>query len=373
MACRCCLPAGCGGGGRAQEPWVRIVDLCLVEAATTSVKLGFRLARARGAGGGRLLLQQRSPLEVRISVLGGPQSDLHGPRSESVVVPKGRGKVLHEVSGLNPETEYTVIVALVWRTGDGHGATAANAVPGAAAGAAGLAAGESPRSGGCEERLEVRTTAAPGGVLLPEDLCSCAGKDEKGGKVAQGPGHAPGGSEQVGAASAPVASAAEEISTVAPSDTESWDAQSDEEGSPMGGVPPEAPMRSAAGPALEPAAGECPEEEDVPTKEMVLMEEGSKHTVQCNLCSLLNLCLQRRAECEPSVPAPATVHTFVAAPAVQRRPGKRPYRIPFPGIPVDPASVGLQHLATANEELLAAQIAARIAAGAQFAEAGTER
>ncbi|CAE8685303.1 unnamed protein product [Polarella glacialis] len=110
----CC---GCSSGG-ATEPEAGLLDLCLLEAADQKVKLSFRMparVSAASAPSSWWLLSEREPEpEFTVSLLGGPHSDLFGPRKERVSGRRGH-QTMYEVGGLQPDTEYTVYVSVEQR------------------------------------------------------------------------------------------------------------------------------------------------------------------------------------------------------------------------------------------------------------------
>mmetsp|Transcript_54611 Transcript_54611/g.175140 ORF Transcript_54611/g.175140 Transcript_54611/m.175140 type:complete len:354 (-) Transcript_54611:95-1156(-) len=336
----------CHGAKDLELDWSSL-EMTLLEVGESSVKLAFRApSRSSGTCLQTLCRSAREKLDFTVSVIGGPDSDIRGPREERLAGVRAGAHVVHEVCDLQPETEYTVRVAV--------------ALPESVA-----------------ESLEVRTASATSSPLGVQDW---------GENPAQGKGKAedPGGSKKgqddgagVGPAGRTPSRVADDTSTMAPSEAGREERFDDSEEEPAEVRPPEAPLvmvtrRASAGPSPEAA---------VAVEEL----EEPAAVVQCDLCSLLD-CLRQRSrrslpprpaevvldvrgnELQPQQPAPAAAPApACTAPALAgqetpegtQRQGFQPYRIPFPGVPVDPASVGLSHLEQRNAAVLEAHLLAQ--------------
>lgn len=283
------------------------LDLFLAEAQERSLTLAF--TAPRGPGGWTSRLRGGGPaVDFEVTIVGGPNGDIRGPRVELGTAAPPARNIKYEVSGLQPDTMYTVSVALCARPGE------------APVGA----------------ELEVRTAAPPDAQLGDGGGASAkkAGATKKDGKA--------GGADAravfaIGADGAPLSTdlVEDDTSTMAPSD-DADDAAMDEFPSD---TPAPAPPRQPSTDTQEEnlartdvRAAEAPEERrEVGTVPEVELEGPMvAPTPQCNICSLFNICLKKSDSTPKPKPAKRTW---------------RPYRPPFPGTPVDPASVGLPHLA----------------------------
>jgi len=358
-----------------QEPEAApILDVSILEAGEHSVKVGFSMpSRASTASSSSSSwwwpwgIRGDDDIEFKISVFGGPNSDIYGPKEESVQCRRGR-RVVHEVRGLVPDTEYTVEVLLS------------------------MAGPSESHSRPVRGTVEVRTAAASTAQFAEEDWGRSAyGKYGKGGKSGDDKGK--GGFKQVqetGTSSSTASSSqspgpqgglaslrvqpprslsGDECSTVAPSDVgevcdvpdsaqdrqdEGWDPAYDEN-----------TRSEAASPQREVTT-----EADLQI-EFAELTTSSAQNIQCNLCNMMD-CLKLVRKSEPSKPSGDPTEIVMDAdtaevqpveaqtppPSSQRRPGssRRPYRPTFPGTAVDPASVGLELLPALNASQLQAVI-----------------
>lgn len=387
---KCC---GCSGGAASEPAEAHPLDLGLLEAKEKAIKIGFRAPRAGSKFLGR---GARPRLEFTVTVMGGPYSDVLAPRVERIPNIACGSKVLYEIAGLHPDTEYSLRVALVEPSSSASSSSAAAALPEVA------------------ETLEVRTTDATTALFAGEDWGRMHGSSDGKGSFKQGDymkapddqkgggAKVPGGGPQaysngypgasssssaaaaVGSASAAAAAAQDELSTNAPSDAGDETARRfDDNGSESGGseyfqeppltergpLPPEDTGVPAAGvSAAAPAAADIgPESIPVVDEVEVLEVKQGSRTMECKLCSILD-CLRTsrnkkgdgaRMDEHDLVLGPngrvsetRTAQSSSAAPSSSARSGStgarsafgrrfRPYRAPFPGTPVDPASVGL--------------------------------
>jgi len=374
---RCC---GCHGGA-VDEPEEAILDLVLLEAAERSLKFSFCSPRAStrfqsssasSSSCGSSLRIGRGPLEFVISILGGPYSDLRGAREERLYGISCGKRVVHEVSNLQPETEYTINVVLI-------------------------AADDGRRV--WQESLEARTANATTCLFAEEDWGRKGGKDglkdkdgkspEKEGKETKESGGATSSWMSTPGASSSSASAAaadvgpqagrqdsqDDVSTIAPSEAlpgEDADAAmraSDDHGSDCSsesGVAAESTLRSTS--SLRPAAatagssalaaeaagteealtatvGDVEAVQEIKIIEEVEVTASARRSVECKFCSILDCLRSGKKKEAPLVEDDIIIDHQTAAPAPKPKPkakrGFRPYRMPFPGTPVDPRTVGL--------------------------------
>mmetsp|Transcript_122215 Transcript_122215/g.215301 ORF Transcript_122215/g.215301 Transcript_122215/m.215301 type:complete len:360 (-) Transcript_122215:138-1217(-) len=350
---KCC---GCKGIEVAERDEAKPFDLSLLEVAERKVSLGFRAPRSGTKFGGSTFRASRGSLEFTVSILGGPYSDINGGREERIQNVSCGSRVVHEVVDLQPETEYTIRVALDASSAQSSASSSSPAV--------------------VAETLEVRTCNATTALFAGEDWGrSAAGKgkgkdgddaekDPKQGKVSSAAptSYKDGASSSSGSAAWPAAavgSAAgaaragrgdsqDDVSTNAPSDT--GDAARDEIVSVDSGSERAFPVQAAGELAAEDTA-----ESSAPaaaTVDEVTIHEGTpiKRLTECKLCSILD-CLRMSKSQTPATDShdlvvetrsvQATQASAAAASKAAPKRARRPYRIPFPGIPVDPASVGL--------------------------------
>eukprot|EP00931_Biecheleriopsis_adriatica_P061111 TRINITY_DN36734_c0_g1_i1.p1 TRINITY_DN36734_c0_g1~~TRINITY_DN36734_c0_g1_i1.p1 ORF type:complete len:404 (-),score=62.89 TRINITY_DN36734_c0_g1_i1:54-1265(-) len=379
----------------AQDPEGDLLDLSLLEVGEYSAKIGFSMPHRRFLqassssqwwwpfGG------SRDDPEFTVSVFGGPNSDIYGPKEDRICCRRGR-RVVHEVRGLVPDTEYTVEVNF---SGNGQflrGQTASG-------------------------RIEVRTAAASTAQFAEEDWGRGAmgkdgkEKDEKDGKVeklgdydistpstgassssSSNPGRSSSSSIRGPTVSpqrtAPLRtlSSGDECSTIAPSDA--GDAERDFDDAPERAEDhweQEPSLEEGARNAEASSSSQAPRDLSTDHSEVhsIEIQEVTEPTatgrgIQCNLCSMMD-CLKlgrRQATAKPARPADpneivldeqgnATAPAPAPAPAQaapqqtgQRNRGRRPHRPPFPGQAVDPASVGLELLPALNASQLQAVI-----------------
>lgn len=341
---KCC---GCKGADEREIDEAKPFDLNLLEVDEHKVSLGFRAPRSGAKLGRSSFRAPRGPLEFTVSIFGGPYSDITGGREERIQNVSCGSLVVHEVVDLQPETEYTIRLVMDGSSADASASSSSPAV--------------------VAETLEVRTCNATTAVFAGEDWGrpTCKGKDvddcekdPKEGKASTAQtAYKDGASSSSSAWPAAVAGNApgvsragrsdsqDDVSTNAPSDT--GDAARDDIVSVDSGS-------ERAFPVGGPAANDTAESSAAAaaTVDEVTVHEGTpiKRLVECKLCSVLD-CLKTSKSQTPAmdshdlvvetrssqaVQAPATA----AGKAAPKR-ARRPYRIPFPGIPVDPASVGL--------------------------------
>mmetsp|Transcript_1249 Transcript_1249/g.2869 ORF Transcript_1249/g.2869 Transcript_1249/m.2869 type:complete len:446 (-) Transcript_1249:75-1412(-) len=439
LRCCCCGAGGCHKSD-AGEPEVGgvLLDISLLEATPVSVQLGIGVPRRSGllwlGRGNRGLLPARTrrqspPLEFLVSIVGGPDCDWLGARTERFSAPAGsERRFVHEVSGLQPDTEYTLVVSLVGRPpgkkddDSGSGGTGADDafLPASAAATGG-------------QRLEVRTAPAAGGTLLSEGLMEPAlGKEGKGGKGGWSPeaankasGSLLGRSPRLRQASArggPASNAGgDETSTAAPSDLgedaahnlDVWEEAdgSDCEQQHQAAASQRGPECAGSGDGRTGEVSAQAQEEVADVAEVSIIEAAVGPTIRCDLCSMWDCFNRRRPQAaagaaaageaevgeivvEPQVataaaPTPVAPRVAPTTPSAREattaapptfapsltaalwgeaeapRPRKwTPYRIPFPGTPVDAASVGLANLERENARQLRERLAARAAAEA---------
>jgi hypothetical protein len=252
-----------------------------------------------------------------VSVLGGPYADVLGSREEQISNIACGARVDHEVSGLEPSTEYTIHVRLALP--DGHA---------------------------LEEDLEARTANATTALFAEEDWGRSGAKGSKDCDDMKEKGRETGGASSSsmsspGAASSSAAPAVapartdsqDDVSTNAPSETGEDNARRFEDrasdfGSEAGDrreepVSVEAPVVHEEG-GLDPVA--AIEIESTPTRSIE--------------CKFFFDCFKLGRAKKPEAEIVVEQRQAVPKPAPKRR-GFRPYRPAFPGTPVDPASVGL--------------------------------
>jgi len=366
VASRCC---GCKGTGAAKEDDEETpVEVDLLEAKEHSVNLAIRAPKPptrTGIGFIAPALSSKTPtpnLELLVSVMGGPYSDINGPVEERVGSVNYGARLIHEVRNLHPETEYTITVTFkaVPQPQQSDGAPL---LPNAASSAASTSSGKSAH-------LEVRTAAPSTATFAGEDWSATAAAHRgdpptKGNYSKSAYCHDPkaGRKAATGGASASSSSAAaaaaarqqDETSTIAPSDAGGdpgrLDSVSDseEEGDGNGSPPRVAATAavaasSSSAPQATPQGGvymgdEGPSGLDVVEVTNVLEASSASRTTSCNLCSMMDCMKQRPRGDEGEVVIQRASAKKAAAAAKKKQ--WRPYRTPFPGTPVDPASVGL--------------------------------
>lgn len=409
----CCL-GGCpgGGGGEDEDKEPKELELELLEAKEHSIQFSLRVPKAaqlssaassaaRSSSWRRRGAEDNAEASLLVSVLGGPYSDIRGAQEETLTGKHGE-QLTHEISGLQPETEYTVRVTCT--------------------------SASTPLTG-LSGSIDVRTDKARTALLADEDWGRMHGNSptkggfQKGdydtGKVG-GPSvdkkAAPGGGPNALARSVldsaqpqptgGAAAAADDTSTICPSESPQWPGSAGEDaqgepaaagrqalfddaasdwGSEQGGgelppspdatpTPPVASMPSPLSAAqvhgeqdlaesgtvlAGPVFDEAPESEDENLREPNVRETTSiTRTPKCNLCSMFDCLKQGRSNIELSEAAEITVDRGargarsgglpVQAPNLAPKRSFRPYRIPFPGRAVDPAAVGLEHLEVQN-------------------------
>eukprot|EP00930_Biecheleria_cincta_P060402 TRINITY_DN46067_c0_g1_i1.p1 TRINITY_DN46067_c0_g1~~TRINITY_DN46067_c0_g1_i1.p1 ORF type:complete len:397 (-),score=51.35 TRINITY_DN46067_c0_g1_i1:126-1181(-) len=316
-----------------------------------------------------------------VSVYGGPNSDIQGPRRDHVYCRLG-DRIEHEVRDLVPDTEYTLEVSLQVAGTDS-------------------AEGQPLRSRLTAQRLEVRTAAASTCQFAGEDW-GRACKDEKNGKDGKDNkicGEEPlthssssSSSSRQGLAGAallshlqegsprsrqqpPRSQSGDDCSTIAPSEVGDADREIDDaQERPDDAWEAVEDQRSTTGSARQ-APREFSTASDVQTIELdeAVTTTAAIQSTQCNLYSMWD-CLKlsriswkrgdRAAQSDPNelvvseeAQPPAAVEASQRAQCQQPRTRvRRPYRPAFPGTAVDPASVGLELLPAFNESQLQAVI-----------------
>lgn len=372
----CC--SGCSSGG-AHDPGTSPLDLSVLEVGEHAVKIGLGMPRSMrkyASGTAWLATRRGSCPEFVVSVYGGPNSDIQGPRQDRVDCRLG-DRVEFDVRDLVPDTEYTLEVSL--QMAGTHSVE-----------------GQPLRSRLMAQRLEVRTAAASTCQFAGEDW----GRSCKDGKEGKDPekkireeepathSSASSSSSQQELANAtaallsqlqdgspglrqqpPRSQSGDDCSTIAPSEVgdadrdiddaqerpdETWEAIEEPRASSTRQAPREFSTTSDA--------------QTIELDEAVATTAAIQST-QCNLYSMWD-CLKhgrmswkrggRAAQSDPNElvvseePQPPTV-----VEASQRAQGqqprtrvRRPYRPVFPGTAVDPASVGLELLPAFNESQL---------------------
>mmetsp|Transcript_51597 Transcript_51597/g.167573 ORF Transcript_51597/g.167573 Transcript_51597/m.167573 type:complete len:409 (+) Transcript_51597:117-1343(+) len=399
---RCC---GCRGVGRHkdkvfdpqvddQEP---LLDLAVAASSTTQISLCIGIPRSlRGqCASRRLPLRSRSapsaPLVLTLAVLGGPDGDIFGGRGERIAVPAGCRSLVHEITGLQPDTEYTVLVSCP-TTGAAapDSAAAAAAVP-AVAGRVVLVQGAVEMAGG-GQRLEVRT-AAPEPAWVAEKAGG-SGDDAaelKGNSAGKGNSLAKGG-RGIAIAGGGASSSRDDASTAAssrrdddgPAQTEDfeWDSGSEADGQHSARTSPLSSRQRT------PHSAERDDLLRLP--DCTLVEEPPVLSVQCSLLSFFDCFSQRSVlgavgpqadvaeilvtshgslgsqQLPPPPPRSSQPRQATLADLLEQSPARRAfrgYRMPFPGVPLDAAAHGLYQLERSNEALMADRLSALAAGG----------
>lgn len=335
MPTACCCLSSSSSRDALRELRFTVADFSVVEAAANSIKLSFCLLGRSPGGFWSVKQRQRVHFQVVLALTGGPSGDSCGPRLESFIIPPGRGQIVHEISNLLSDTEYTVRLSI-----------AAFAPPCGNVGTTVTSSAEPIPF--FEEDLEVRTVASAATVATDAAASAMAVK---------GPDK-PGPCGEAGCMNSPVGVAAalsnEELSTVAPSeeaDHTIFDADQEGLASEVGDD------QESAGAVFVPPVEELPPTGEAP----VLIEDVEVKGIECNLYNMLDCCrklpaLSRSRQSDGAEAAGSQPARYAGADQPRTR-RYRANRLRFPGVPVDPANVGLSHLATANEELLAVRIA----------------
>lgn len=329
--CGCCQRCYKQGAGHNEEDEPSPFDFHLLEASDGWLKVSFRAPRGR-----RCLRGQRERSDFIISVLGGPDGDLRGPREERLQNIGSGERVVHRVAELIPETEYTVRLSMV--------------VP------------EHRRA--VQESLEVRTAerAMPRPQLQdPKDTKKESSK-----------------------------ACADDASTAAPSDAHADDLCrqltestlcSEHEGSAPATSSGLAAEQAPAGSGAVNGAGLCGDHAQQPSCVPTTVSEpitsatsgddgsgaATVRETSDELGAAWGLC-PLFFGCQRLPTSPVSQNEIVVEHAndthrtasmqeelAEERPQPARYRIPFPGTPVDPASVGLGHLELWPTELTTAQ------------------
>lgn len=387
-----CCRGGCSKAA-ASEVEASELEMDVLETRERSVKFAFRVPPAPR---GQRLARGAAEEGFVVSVVGGPDADLRGAREEQITARCG-ATVSHEVVDLLPQTEYTIRVR--------------------------RASESSSSASAClQGMLEIRTAEASTALLAGEDWGRLQGAgaakgpsafkqgdyEPSKGDAKKAPGGGAvfsGGSAWSGGAAAAAATpsgqgAADDASTIAPSDVpalrptasreDSVDRMTSADDEDWVSIvsDSERPRRNMATSRDAAATSSAPE---VGPQEAVAAEGASElrairqtevaesspapRTPKCNLLSMLD-CLklsggaqsdasELRVDAPESLGAPRDLPTEQAAaaaaapPQAQSQRKFRPYRHPFPGRAVDPRSVGLEHLEAQNREALPPQVGQR--------------
>jgi len=323
---------------------------------------------------------------ISVSVLGGPDADIYGAREEYVGPVSGVAQVDHVISGLEPGTEYTVIVTLVTpqpqertRIPDSIYVRTANSTTARFAGEDwGRLHGQGGKGsfkmtdyedgkvhahkkhGNNQQRHAAEASGAPS---VPDDTSTVAPSDSGDAEVTEAThdcfeNFSNLGSECDSPVPHPESHYGLEGNAAATELMDHWKAHTDE-------PEPEAlnERTCVLWPPLQapPSHGEV--SADVCSSSTTVQAETTKQGIclatvppQCNLCKMMD-CLRRQPknldhdELVVGWQSRAKSTTVAAArqPAAHSETAPRrvfrPYRMPFPGRPVDPMSVGLPHLA----------------------------
>jgi len=360
---KCC---GCARSSTAvsdpQEVKV-MLDLSILEAKEKSLRIGMRAPRSGTKIAG---VRVRGPFEFRIAVFGGPYSDVLGAKEECIRGVACGTSAVHEVFNLQPETEYTIQASL---TLPSYGELLA------------------------KESVEARTAPATTSLFAGEDWgrsCGAAFSSKDGSKNCSKGGQATekeaqkNGAHGMSSTSASSSSAAapaaagptpvgradtqDDVSTNAPEDEAGenagrrFDDNASQDSDPE--VELEQPeLSSSPAAASGEDLGPCPAEPIA--EEVEVIQAAPKRGMECKLCSMWDclktssgkggagqtdphdLVIQHTSRASRSSSTSVSCDAAVAAPKAVAQPQAgqrrvfRPYRIPFPGTPVDPRSVGL--------------------------------
>lgn len=296
------------------------MEVNLLEAGEYSLKIGVRLPRS---------FLRRRAVQLLVATLGGPELDILGPKKEYVSYNGGR--LVHQVKELLPDTRYTVEVSLA----DGLLEPA---------------------------KLEARTAPATTCQFAEEDWgrsffkLGAEGKDAKKDRALDRASRTTmstaltGRSDLESPMTVQSVSGDRDDSTVCPSETDGVEVERTE-----WDFSPEEVCRQRV------------VEDDVLVEEFI----PPSNSIQCNLCSLID-CFRLRPSTSSVPSSAAAVNSaddnemlFSNGRAeevlpVSTSPRRRP-RPPFPGVAVDPASVGLELLPILNESQLQHVVEARAA------------
>lgn len=352
------MPCCRGCSSSAKEPAKGLLELSLLEAGEYSLFIGFRappkvfLVAPRTSFWTYFFPQQQQEVEFVVSILGGPHSDLLGPRQERICSQSGQ-LITHEVSGLLPDTFYTIEVTT-----------------------------EHPSHLSCvTETVEARTSAATTAQFAEEEWGrnaymngECKDKTKKGTNATLDEKETTSSSSSSTSPVQDLSSrwahvARDDSSTIVPSDVGDEEGAADERAEEAWEVKSECVQAALM-------ANDTFREgsTDVAVHEAVVEFEEApslSDAAQCNLCSLMD-CLRlvrqqkpiRRPDpselvVNPTVqPQGSPVVAATSTPSTSTR-VRRPYRLPFPGMPVDPATVGLELLPHLNASVLTALLDGR--------------
>lgn len=337
--------------------------MSVLEAGEHVVTVGLAMPRGRAASAAWLVpSRRRDHPEFVVSVYGGPNSDIAGPRQDRVRCRLG-DRTVHEVRNLDPDTEYTLEFMQ------------ASAIE-----------GQPLRSRTMAQRLEVRTAAATTCQFAGEDWGqSCKdgkdGKDLKKGGYKEEPGthsssSSSSSSQLAGATAAllsqlhgepsprpPRSQSGDDCSTIAPSDVGDADHDIDDaQESSRETWEALEQQRSTRQPPREFSTTS-----DVQTIELdeAVTAPAAIRSTQCNLWAMWDCLKNGRVSWKRGGKTPPDPNELVVSeepqplaavpvqalqrPQGQQRRMRRPHRPAFPGTAVDPASVGLELLPALNE------------------------
>lgn len=318
----------CSCSSSAQEPGESALELELLEANENSITVSFGLLHDATS----CLPFRAREKEFLLSVVGGPNGDIYGPRVVSLWA-EPRHRVTYKVQELQPSTEYTLTVTCMLKQVE------------------------------VSESIEVRTAKSlfrqfddkdfPQVQDLSKDSktkeAKTVGIEQPNAALSARLGAAQGLSSASRQRAAQRGQSGDDTSTIAPSDAgldetpegldENWDRSFDHAEQPQTARSLRTGMIREA--TLTTGREVTETEVVVPSGEANLDAAASNlpsRTAQCNLCSMLD-CLRGLNTGESS--GREDLEVIVVPRPAPRPEAFRPYRIPFPGTPVDPATVGL--------------------------------
>lgn len=330
-----------------------------LETKETSIKLAFQLpkvARRRSSASARtagfLSRRREETADFVVAIVGGPDGDLRGPREEQLLGVDLSSICTHEAAFLHPDTEYTLRVVCTSLTSpffEASGQTEVRTLPSSAA-----------------QFADCPLAEKDSGFHSMAKGIGSAQKAPAGGGPAAFWGPSPGLAVSSTGAVAAAQGPADDTSTVAPSeacpagelgadcDGDSEDgAISDALGATQPRATPLAVIVGASPGNDRLAASTCvppPHVDEQLVDGVEINEENGKRTMKCNLCAMLDCLKPGRVARAPSS------ELLVEQPVNDPPKRARPYRAPFPGRAVDPASVGLEQLEAQNRTLLRTQM-----------------
>lgn len=308
----------------------------LEEAGEYSLKLAVRLPRygffppsqwRRGEG-----------VQLSVVTLGGPDCDIKGPKKDLITCRCG-GKVVHQVNELLPDTRYTVEVSIVDDAMPLKSASSSLEVRTAPAKTCQFAEEDWGQGFKKLEGAEADAKKGDKDRSAPSRITSPRSETERGRSHA-GPSMTP---EQP---AVPRSVSGADDSTIAPSDVDGADLQERNEEWDF---------------SAEEVCRERVVEDDAQVEEILPV---TGRGIQCTLCSFMDCFRLMRQASQPEANEMLFVGNEVATEAVSIQPAAnlpnetreparpRRQRPPFPGVPVDPASVGLELLPVLNESQL---------------------